>query len=162
LKKGKKNRVLDKWTMAEWGNWIADGIAGNARKQAEREELEWNVQVDAWNAKVNRREAAGGITRPVVKPIRKRTAPLLPVWRLANSMQWVLCREKLEVVGPTASWVRETLQNTYSTDYLRKQSAGLFRPCSLANVDFDALVGQSFLLDGESWEVVWMQMRSRG
>ena len=29
-----------------------------------------------------------------------------------------------------------------------------FRPCSLANVDFGALVGQSFLLDGENWEVV--------
>jgi hypothetical protein len=57
-------------------------------------------------------------------------------------------------VGPTASWVRETLQNSYSTDYLRKQSAGLFRPCSLANVDFDALVGQSCLLDGDNWEVV--------
>jgi hypothetical protein len=26
-----------------------------------------------------------------------------------------------------AMWVRETLQNAYSTDYLRKQSAGLFR-----------------------------------
>ena len=36
---------------------------------------------------------------------------------------------------------------------MRKQSAGLFRP-SLANVDFDALVGQFFLLDGENWEVV--------
>jgi hypothetical protein len=112
------------------------------------------VQVDAWNAKVDRREAAGGVTRPVVKPIRKRTAPLLPAWRLASSMQWVLCWENLEVVGPTASWVRETLQNSYSTDCPRKQSAGLFRPCSLANVVFDALVGQSFLLDGENWEVV--------
>ena len=154
VEKRKKNRVLDKWTMAEWGNWIADGIAGNARKQAEREELEWNVQVDAWNAKVDRREATGGVTRPVVKPIRKRTAPLLPAWRLASSMQWVLCWENLEVVGPTASWVRETPQKSYSTEYLRKQPAGLFRPCSLANVDFDALVGQSFLLDGENWEVV--------
>jgi hypothetical protein len=65
------------------------------------------------------------------------------------------CWENLEVVGPTASWVRETLHNSYSTDYLRKQSAGIFRPCSLANVDFDALAGQSFfLLDGENWEVV--------
>jgi hypothetical protein len=45
-------RALDKWAMAEWGNnWIAGGIAGNARKQAEREELEWDVQVDARNAK---------------------------------------------------------------------------------------------------------------
>jgi hypothetical protein len=33
------------------------------------------------------------------------------------------CRwEDLEVTGPTAWWVRETLQNTYSTDYLRKSS----------------------------------------
>jgi hypothetical protein len=37
----------------------------------------------------------------------------------------VLCWEGLEVTGPTAKWVRETLQNTYSTNYLRKQSAGL-------------------------------------
>jgi hypothetical protein len=123
VEKRKKNRVLDKWTMAEWGNWIADGIAGNARKQAEREDLEWNVQVDTWNAKVDRREAAGGVTRPVVKPIRKRTASLLPAWGLASSMQWVLCWENLEVVGPTASWVRETLQNSYSTDYLDKQAS---------------------------------------
>ena len=102
VEKRKKNRVLDKRTMAEWGNWIADGIAGNARKQAEREELEWNVQVDAWNAKVDRREAAGGVTRPVVKPIRKRTAPLLPAWRLVSNMQWVLCWENLEVGGSRA------------------------------------------------------------
>jgi hypothetical protein len=25
VEKRKKNRVLDKWTMVEWGNWIADG-----------------------------------------------------------------------------------------------------------------------------------------
>jgi hypothetical protein len=75
--------------MTDWGNWIADGIAGNACKQAEREELEGGVQVDAWNAMVDRREAVGGVTWPVVKPIRKRTAPSLPAWRLASSMQWV-------------------------------------------------------------------------
>jgi hypothetical protein len=28
-------------TMAEWGNWVADGIAGRARKMAEKEEQEW-------------------------------------------------------------------------------------------------------------------------
>jgi hypothetical protein len=60
VKKRKKSRILDKWTMTEWGNWIADGIAGNTRKQAEREELEWNVQVDAWNAMADRRGRRSG------------------------------------------------------------------------------------------------------
>jgi hypothetical protein len=25
----------------EWGNWVADGIAGSARKMPEKEEKEW-------------------------------------------------------------------------------------------------------------------------
>jgi hypothetical protein len=71
------------------------------------------------------RDAVGGL---VGMPVRARAVPLLPAWKLANSMQWVLCWEDLEVTGPTATWVRETLQSTYFTgDYLRKQSAGLFR-----------------------------------
>jgi hypothetical protein len=81
------------------------------------------VGVDKWNAEVDRRERMGGIAKAVAKPVRARAVPLLPAWKLANSMQWVLCWEDLEVTGPTATWVRETLQNTYSTDYLRKQSA---------------------------------------
>jgi hypothetical protein len=69
---------------------------------------------------------------PLMQPQCKHSGPpwavpLLPAWKLANSMQWVLCWEDLEVTGPTATWVRETLQNTHSTDYLRRQSAGLFR-----------------------------------
>jgi hypothetical protein len=80
------------------------------------EEKEWVASVDKWNAEVDRRD-----------PVRTRTVPLLPAWKLANSMQWVLCWGGLEVTGPTAKWARETLQNTYSTNYLRKQSAGLFR-----------------------------------
>jgi hypothetical protein len=58
----------------------------------------------------------------------------------------VLCWEDLEVAGPTATWVRETLQNMYSmhTDYLRKQSAGLFRSqAPQDDVDCEALVGSS-------------------
>jgi hypothetical protein len=51
--------------------------------------------------------------------------------------------------------VRETLQNTYSTDYLRKQSAGLFRShAPQDDVDCEALVGKFFRLDGEEWEVI--------
>jgi hypothetical protein len=78
------------------------------------------------------------------------------MWKLANNMQWVLCWEDLEVTGPTATWVRETLQNTYSTDYLRKQSAdGLFRSqAPHDDVDCEALVGKFFRLDGEEWEVI--------
>jgi hypothetical protein len=70
-------------------------------------------------------------------------------------MQWVLCWEDLEVTGPTATWVREILQNTYSTDYLRKQSAGLF--CSHVpqdTVDCHGLLGKSFRLNGEEWAVI--------
>jgi hypothetical protein len=59
------------------------------------------------------------------------------------------------VKGPTATWVRKILQNTYSTDYLRKQSAGLFRSqASHDDVDCEALVGKSFRLDDEEWEVI--------
>jgi hypothetical protein len=48
--------------------------------------------------------------------------------------------------------VRETLQNTCSTDYLRKQSAGLFRSqAPQDDVDCEALVGKFFRLDGEEW-----------
>jgi hypothetical protein len=42
VEKRKKYRWKDPWTMAEWSNWVADGIAaGRARKMAEKEEKEW-------------------------------------------------------------------------------------------------------------------------
>jgi hypothetical protein len=78
-------------------------------------------------AEVDRRDRMGGVAKAVAKPVRARAVPLLPAWKLANSMQWVLCWEDLDVVGPTATWVHEILQNTHFTDYLRRQSAGLFR-----------------------------------
>jgi hypothetical protein len=81
--------------------------------------------------------------------------PLLPAWKLANIIQWVLCWEDLEVTGPTATWVRETLQNTCSTDYLRKQSAGLFRSqAPQDDVDCETLAGKSFRLDGVELKVI--------
>jgi hypothetical protein len=47
------------------------------------------------------------------------------------------------------------LQNAYSTDYLRKQSAGLFRShVPQDTVDCDDLLGKSFRLDGEEWAVI--------
>jgi hypothetical protein len=30
------------------------------------------------------------------RPVRARAVPLLPAWKLANSMQWVLCWEDLD------------------------------------------------------------------
>jgi hypothetical protein len=93
VEKRKKYKWKDPWTMTEWGNWVADGIAGSARKMAEREEKEWMAQVGKWNAEVDRRERErlGGITKEVAKPVRARAVPLMPAWKLANSMQWVLC-----------------------------------------------------------------------
>jgi hypothetical protein len=40
--------------MAEWSNWVADGIAGRAKKMAEKEEKEWVALVDTGNAEVDR------------------------------------------------------------------------------------------------------------
>jgi hypothetical protein len=155
VEKRKKYKWKDPWTMTEWGNLVADGIAGSARKMAEKEEKGWVAQVDKWNAEVDRRDRLGGITKEVAKPVRARAVLLMPAWKLANSMQWVLCWEDLEVTGPTATWVRETLQNAYSTDYLRKQSAGLLRShVPQDTVDCDDLLGKSFRLDGEEWEVI--------
>jgi hypothetical protein len=37
----------------EWGNWVADGIAGCAREKAEEEEREWVAKVVAWDATVD-------------------------------------------------------------------------------------------------------------
>jgi hypothetical protein len=52
VEKRKKYKWKDPWTMTEWGNWVADEIAGSARKIAEKEkeEKEWVAQVDKWNA----------------------------------------------------------------------------------------------------------------
>ena len=79
VEKRKKYRWKDpSWTMAEWGNWVADGIAGRARKMAEMEEKEWVASVDKCNAEVDRRERMGGIAKAVAKPVRARAVPLLP------------------------------------------------------------------------------------
>jgi hypothetical protein len=68
VEKRKKYRWKGPWTMAEWGNWVTDGIAGRARKMAEIEEKEWAAAVDKWNAEVDRRERMGGIAKAVAKP----------------------------------------------------------------------------------------------
>jgi hypothetical protein len=91
VEKRKKYRWKDPWAMAEWGNWVADGIAGRARTMAEKEEKEWVALVDTWNAEVDWRDRMGGVAKAVAKPVRARAVSLLPAWKLANSMQWMLC-----------------------------------------------------------------------
>jgi hypothetical protein len=74
--------------MAKWGNWVADGIAGRARKMAEKEKKEWVASVDTWNAEVDRRDRMGGVAKAVAKPVCARTVPLLPAcgnWRTTCS-----------------------------------------------------------------------------
>jgi hypothetical protein len=44
---------LDIDGVTEWGNWVADGIAGSTRNMVEKEEKEWVVQVDKWNVEVD-------------------------------------------------------------------------------------------------------------
>jgi hypothetical protein len=99
VEKRKKYKWKDPWTMTEWSNWVADGIAGSAWKMAEKEETEWVAQVDKWQMErggADRRELLGGVTKEVAKPVRARTVPLMPAWKLRTSMQWVLRWEDLE------------------------------------------------------------------
>ena len=70
-------------------------------------------------------------------------------------MQWELCWDNQVVVGKVADWIRETLQNTISNEYLASQTAGLFRPGAKVTQECESVceVGDVFDLDGEFWEV---------
>jgi hypothetical protein len=57
VEKRKKYRWKDPWTMAEWGNWVADGIAGRARKMAQMAEKD---EEQEWVALVERHMECGG------------------------------------------------------------------------------------------------------
>ena len=54
------------------------------------------------------------------------------------------------VVGPVATWVRETLQNMYSTRYLSAQTAGLY---VCAESGEQVREGSVLMVDGERWQV---------
>jgi hypothetical protein len=53
--------------------------------------------------------------------------PLIEAWKLPTTVQWELSWDNQVVVGPVATWARETIQNSISIEYLRGQTAGLFR-----------------------------------
>ena len=83
----------------------------------------------------------------------------MPVWKMANRLQWVLCWEDLEVTGSTETWVHETSQSAYSLLATCESSLLVFfvphvPQQDTVTVDCDDLLGKSFRLDGEEWEVI--------
>ena len=75
----------------------------------------------------------------------------VPAWELPTKRRWELRYDGQVVVGPIAAWVRETLQNAYSTRYLGRQTAGLYVQ---GEERADARVGDEMELDGERWVVL--------
>ena len=74
----------------------------------------------------------------------------VPAWDLPTKRNWMLMHDKQVVVGPIGDWVRETLQNGYSTRYLSAQTAGLYVE---KGEEKEVRVGCELELDGERWEV---------
>jgi hypothetical protein len=58
------------------------------------------------------------------------------------------------VVGPIATWRRETIQNSISTEYLRGQTAGLFRSAGREEPKRMCKIGDVFQMEGYVWVVV--------
>ena len=75
--------------------------------------------------------------------------PAVRAWRLPTKRRWMLVHDGQEVVGPVRSWLRETIQNSYSLEYLTSQSAGLFTRGS----EVEARVGDVLHIDGEEHTV---------
>eukprot|EP00935_MAST-01C_sp_MAST-1C-sp1_P002386 g2386.t1 len=77
---------------------------------------------------------------------------------LPTKRRWMLTHDRQEVVGPVTEWVRETLQNSYSLNYLTDQSAGLY----LAPADRRATVqvGSRLRMDAEEWVVDPLLLRT--
>ena len=57
------------------------------------------------------------------------------------------------MVGPVATWIRETIQNSISTEYLRGQTAGLFRS-GREEPKRKCKVGDVFEMEGYVWIVI--------
>ena len=142
------------WTNEEWGNVEADRVCGRTRKMALSDELKWSEQVDEWRAKSRELEEKYDIppVRLVEKiklPPREYAVPKVEPWELPTNMQWELCWDNQVVVGKVADWIRETLQNTISNEYLAAQTAGLFRPGAKVTQECECVcdVGDVFDLD---------------
>ena len=116
-----REKDQSKWTNEEKGNVEADHVCGRARKMALGDELLWLKRVDEWRTRCAELEE-----KYTIVPERLVSENKLPV--RVHVVQWELCWDNQIVVGKVADWVRETIQNNISDDYLAKQTAGLFRP----------------------------------
>jgi len=123
----KRKKDESTWTIEEIGNVEADGIAGDARLGAKRDEEVWDEEVSRWNSTVEELDSMHAIPPKVDIAKRVYTVPLIEAWKLPTTVQWELSWDNQVVVGPVATWVRETIQNSISIEYLRGQTAGLFR-----------------------------------
>ena len=135
------------WSLDELGNDAADGVAGRVRDGLVRDLRRYEVQTAEWQRQVDAR--GGGEEAEVEQPdwVQLET---VPAWDLPTKRNWMLMHDKQVVVGPIAAWVRETLQNGYSTRYLSAQTAGLYVE---SGEEKEVRVGCELELDGERWEV---------
>jgi hypothetical protein len=92
--------------------------------------------VDGWSVKHRELEEKYDIipdrlVEAIKLPTREHVVPKVEPWELPSptNMQWDLRWDNQIVVGKVADWIRETIQNTISNEYLASQTAaGLFRP----------------------------------
>ena len=110
---------------------------------------QWDKQVTEWARACNALEESGAWMREAPKPVRRRAAPAIKAWKLPTQRRWMLLHDGQEVVGPVRQWVRETLQNSYSLQYLTSQSAGLYT----RGAEPAVRVGDVLHIDGEGYTV---------
>ncbi len=135
------------WSLDELGNDAADGVAGRVRDELVRDLRRYEVQTAKWQRQVDAR--AGGEEAEVDQPDWARVETV-PAWDLPTKRNWMLMHDKQVVVGPIGDWVRETLQNGYSTRYLSAQTAGLYVE---KGEEKEVRAGCELELDGERWVV---------
>jgi hypothetical protein len=149
----KRKKDKSTWTIEEVGNVEADIVAGNARLGAKQDEEVWEGKVSSWNKKVEELDSMHAIPPRVDIEKREYTVPLVEPWKLPTTMQWELSWDNQIVVGPVATWIRETIQNSISTEYLRGQTAGLFRT-GREEPKRKCKVGDVFEMEGYVWVVI--------
>ena len=135
------------WSLDELGNDAADGVAGRVRDGLVRDLRRYEVQTAEWQRQV---DARGDGEEAEVEQPDWAQVETVPAWELPTKRNWMLMHDKQVVVGPIAAWVRETLQNGYSTRYLSAQTAGLYVE---SGEEKEVRVGCELELDGERWEV---------
>ena len=140
-----RRKARELWTLDEVGNDAADRVAGRISAAVVQEVRKWDEEVREWQRRVD----AGDEEAEVPKPTRRRAAPAVQAWRLATRRPWMLVHEGQEVVGSVRQWLRETMQNAYSLEYLTAQSAGLY----VGGAPEVAQVGDTVHIDGEAYEV---------